>query len=242
VSSVALRGFLGDHWAKDPRARVAYNGLNHDLFASTDASRAKIRAETGTSSDKRVLITVARLDDMKRHELLVDAIAPVLDANPLVEWWIVGRDDTAHAQKNVLPRLNEWPASRRSRVKLLGLRDDVSDLLSGADAFLFASEREGLPGATLEALASGLPVLAADIIPHQEILSQLPGLLSLLPVEAGAPTWTSAIMSFVENILAGNDSGRAQARSIVMNQLAQSPFTMKPAAERLSRVWQYPAG
>ena len=52
---------------------------------------------------------------------------------------------------------------RPERIKRLGYRDDVQALLGAADCFVFASRAEGLPGAIVEALASGLPIVAFDI-------------------------------------------------------------------------------
>jgi glycosyltransferase involved in cell wall biosynthesis len=48
------------------------------------------------------------------------------------------------------------------RLKMLGLRDDVPDLLRAMDVFILTSLWEGLPRAVLQALASGVPVVAYD--------------------------------------------------------------------------------
>jgi Glycosyl transferases group 1 len=47
----------------------------------------------------------------------------------------------------------------RDRVHLLGVRDDVPDILAAADIFALASDWEGLPLAIIEAMAAGLPVV-----------------------------------------------------------------------------------
>jgi len=79
-------------------------------------------------------------------------------------------------------------AGLSDRFILLGWRDDVPDLYCAADLFVFASHREGLPVAPIEAMASGLPVIASDLPGcREEVEHEQSGLLYRVG-DAGALT------------------------------------------------------
>lgn len=52
---------------------------------------------------------------------------------------------------------------KTNRLRLLGYREDVRELLWSSDVFVFPSLQEGLPVALMEAMAAGLPCVASDI-------------------------------------------------------------------------------
>ena len=62
-------------------------------------------------------------------------------------------------------------------VELLGQWPDVPGLLQAADVFAFPSIYEGMPGALIEAMALGVPVVASDIPPVREVLGPDEGVL-----------------------------------------------------------------
>ena len=57
-------------------------------------------------------------------------------------------------------------------VKLLGFRSDIAELLHAADVFVFPTKQEGLPGALMEAMASGLPCIASNIRGNSDLLGE----------------------------------------------------------------------
>ncbi|MDO4470925.1 MAG: glycosyltransferase family 4 protein, partial [Bacillota bacterium] len=58
------------------------------------------------------------------------------------------------------------------RVKLLGFRSDIAELLCVADVFVFPTKQEGLPGALMEAMAVGLPCVASNIRGNTDLLGE----------------------------------------------------------------------
>lgn len=72
---------------------------------------------------------------------------------------ICGRGPLMEAHKGLARKLGVG-----DRIILTGYRTDVADFYKMADVFLYPSFREGLPVAVMEAMASGLPVIATNIM------------------------------------------------------------------------------
>ena len=121
--------------------------------------RRRIRGRLGISEDAVVVIAVGRQEYVKGHEHLFEALAPLLREHPRLVALVVGRTG-AHTA-----RLEERQRSLGlgDRVRLLGHRPDVPDLLAASDVFAFPSLYEGFGGSALEAMALGLPVICSDL-------------------------------------------------------------------------------
>jgi glycosyltransferase involved in cell wall biosynthesis len=94
----------------------------------------------------------------KRYDLLLNALVGVLARFPNTRAVFVGDG----------PRRPQFESQASSlgigdRVDFLGMRRDVERLLNAADAFVLATDYEGMPNAVLEAHASGLPVVGSDV-------------------------------------------------------------------------------
>jgi len=120
--------------------------------------RAQIRDELGIAPEAFVILTVARLTRDKGHYEVLRALRLVADKDPEIRLVVAG--DGPEAEGLTAEAKNIGVAQQ---LMLLGWRDDVPRLHCAADVFLLASHREGMPVATMEAMASGLPVVATDI-------------------------------------------------------------------------------
>lgn len=127
---------------------------------SDDAARAALRRELGLASARVAIICVGRLVAEKGYPELFAAMRD-LDA----DLWVVGErleSDHAGSIRAALDAVERDPGLA-ARVRLLGYRQDVPALLRAADIFVLPSHREGMPRSIIEAMLSGLPVVATDI-------------------------------------------------------------------------------
>jgi glycosyltransferase involved in cell wall biosynthesis len=128
--------------------------------------RARARAALRLADDASVIVTVGRQEFQKAQEDLVSAFDLLGSARPDVELLLAGREGTASAQ--VAARVERSPY--RERVRILGHREDIAEILAAADVFVLPSVYEGFPGAAIEAMALGLPVIASDLPTLREII------------------------------------------------------------------------
>lgn len=90
---------------------------------------------------------------------MVRAFDSAQDADVPARLLIAGRTGAASAQIQQAIATVRFP----DRIKLLGQREDVSDLLSAADAVVCSSKREGAAGSLIEAMAVGTPIVAVQL-------------------------------------------------------------------------------
>jgi glycosyltransferase involved in cell wall biosynthesis len=117
-----------------------------------------VRRELGLADGTAAVGLVARLDHWgKGHKEFFTALASLKDRYP-VQGLVIGggRRETEMRQLAVEMGLEE-------RVRFLGQRDDVPDLLAALDIFVLPSHSEGVSLALLEAMAAGLPVIASRV-------------------------------------------------------------------------------
>jgi glycosyltransferase involved in cell wall biosynthesis len=144
---------------------VIRNGVDLARFAAPRVTRAAWRRANGFEEGDLIVATAARLEDEKGPLDLLEAFARVAAGEPRARlaWAGAGR-----RQDDVLL------AARRlglvGRVRLLGQREDVADLLHAADVFALASRYEGLGLALVEAAAAGLPAAATGVGGAREVV------------------------------------------------------------------------
>jgi glycosyltransferase involved in cell wall biosynthesis len=150
-------------------------------------------------ADVEVLVNVGRQDFQKGQCHLIEAMHLLTPNHPRLLLLIAGRRGEMSQE---LERLcTAWELTER--VRFLGHREDVAEVLAAADLFVFPSLYEGLPGAVLEAMALGLPVVASDIAPVREAVEA--GRSAVLVERGSAVELANAVGSLLK------DSDRARA-------------------------------
>ena len=152
------------HLKKDGQVvKVPGVGVDTAKFGAVNINTKKKREELGISADAEVYMTVSELIPRKNVDTLISAFKKANVGNAYL--LICGEGQ----EKENLQRLidNE---GLQDTVRLLGFRSDISELLHCADVFVFPTKQEGLPGALMEAMATGVPCIASKIRGNSDLL------------------------------------------------------------------------
>jgi sugar transferase (PEP-CTERM/EpsH1 system associated) len=158
------------------KVRTIYNGVDIERYAPGE--RASARHALGLPLDCTLVGTVSRLDPVKDQVSLIRAFAQAANKGKTV--LVIAGDGPSRRQLEAL--VNELGLG--DRVRLLGERGDVPLILRALDVFVLSSIGEGTSNAILEAMATGLPVIATRVGGNVELVQD--GLTGRL-VEARRP-------------------------------------------------------
>lgn len=143
---------------KVPGVGVDLSNFDADLRDSEKGKgiRADLRQKWMIDITAYVFVSVGELNDNKNQEVAIRALAKTNNHN---FYYIVCGEGS---KKEYLTQLAE-KLGIADRVKLLGYQNNIAEILLACDCFVFTSFREGLPGALMEAMASGIPCIASRI-------------------------------------------------------------------------------
>jgi len=137
------------------KARSLVNSVDYDRFHYAVADRKAMRDELGIDQDAFVFLFPARLVEKKGHHFLLDAFVRVLEKHLHAHLLLVGEGRLRLQIEQYARQLGV-----HKRVSMPGFRSDIDRIMKISDALVLSSEREGMPIAILEAMASGLLVIA----------------------------------------------------------------------------------
>lgn len=129
-------------------------------FDAALPGRAGHRAALGIASDRVVAVWLGRLDAKKRVEDVIAAMALAAPRVQALDLLIVGGPDAFMPEYAVDLRAQADATGLGDRIRFLGDRADVANILAAADLFVWLSRGEGMPHVIAEAGAARLPVIA----------------------------------------------------------------------------------
>jgi glycosyltransferase involved in cell wall biosynthesis len=136
---------------------VIYNGVDLEKFYPRPKD-IKVLNELGLSERDKILGMVANFSAVKDHNTFLRAVSEVKKNYPDIKCLLIGDGPLREKLKFKVKSLG-----LENNIIFAGRRDDIPELLSIMDIFILTSLSEGLPNVILEAMASGLPVIATKV-------------------------------------------------------------------------------
>jgi glycosyltransferase involved in cell wall biosynthesis len=200
------------------------NGIPTDEYAPDHDRRAQWRQAHGIEPHATVLVHVGRFAPPKNHALLVEAFAQVRANTPLY-LLLVGSGELEGAVREQVAQLG-----LEGRVRFLGVRADVAEILNASDVFVLSSRWEGNPMSVMEAMASGLPVVSTAVGGVPELVRD--GETGLLVPSEDAGALARAIQALVD------DSARRQAMGAAARQHAVASFDIRHTVRGYEQLYE----
>ena len=185
-SKNAGQWLFGDQALKGNELIVLNNAVNVDDFKYNAEVRSRIRKELGIKNEL-VLGHIGRFNKQKNHDFLIDIFKSVVNIKPDSILLLAGEGDL---RVRIEKKVRQLGLS--DKVKFLGVRGDVSDLMQAMDIFLFPSLFEGLPVVLVEAQAAGLRCIVSSAITRE---SDVTGRVEFMNLHEAPEKWANLILT-----------------------------------------------
>lgn len=201
----------------EAKIAVIWNGLPDSAFEAVDPA---IPPRPGW---KRVGMVARMNSAAKQHVMLLHAAARLLGGGTKAEFVFVGDGPLRGELERKATELRI-----ADRVLFLGDRRDVPAILASLDLTVLPSTSESLSNAVIEAMAAGVPVVAADVGGNSELISEERG--ALVPVGD-----VERLAAEIRRLL-DNDEVRNRMRS-QCREFARQHFRLDQMARRQERLY-----
>jgi glycosyltransferase involved in cell wall biosynthesis len=197
ANSAYTRSTLGPGKAA---AHVVHNAVDLSRFDRVRLTPAESRARLGLGEQGPVLAVIAQITPWKGQDDAIRVAQELVRSHPRLQLLLVGSpkfDSAATRYDNnvYLEELRRQVAEQglTDSVCFLGERDDIPEVLRAVDLLLVPSWEEPFGRAIIEAMASGVPVVATDVGGPPEILVEGEARYGLVLPPRSPDAWASAI-------------------------------------------------
>lgn len=225
ANAVAVKEFVADDEAC-PREKIVVieNGVDAVRFAPV-ADRRRFKDKLGLDPDAPVVGSITRARVRKGYEEFLCATAEVKRAHPRLQVIVVGQDTIEQAPRDLIATLGFG-----DDLHLLGLRNDIPDVLAAMDVFVLSSHDEGMSNAIMEAMSAGRPIVATDVGGAPEMIADGESGL-LVPPKVVEPL-AAAIRRFVDDPDAAEKMGQAARRTV------EERYSIEVMVERYASLYE----
>jgi glycosyltransferase involved in cell wall biosynthesis len=197
------------------RIHVIENGIDIERYRP-GRNQAELKAALGLDPSRRYIACIARFHPVKDHRTLIRAFSDVARALGDVDLLLVGDGQLRGELEAEVTALQ-----LTGRVRFLGVRDDVAEILQASDVFALTSVSEAASITLLEAMAAARPVVVTAVGGNPEIVRQDQD--GLLAPRGDAPAIAEALIGVLkDSALAARLGASGAARVRQTYQLQQT--------------------
>jgi len=218
-----IAAWLTDHVGIRKPVTQIYNGVDTERYRP-GGDRERVRAELGVGPSTTLVGTVGRLDPIKNFGALVRAVESLPGTEADVQLRIAGYGWEEASLK----------AACGPRSRLLGLRTDTPELHRAFDLFALPSVNEGISNTILEAMASGVPVVANRVGGNPELVQD--GVTGTLLDPADGAALGGAILAYAR------DPARRAREGAAARRVAVERFSVARMVAAYEDVWKRVGG
>lgn len=203
-SNDALFKICGQY-SNDINKYVLNNAIDRDKFRYNHEMRCEWRSVLGATDNTLILGNVARFSGEKNHKHLIKTFCEVENLHNDSLLVLVGDGPLRSQTEEFAKELGIW-----DKVRFLGVRSDVQDIVNSFDVFVLPSLHEGLGIVLIEAQANGLPcVISSDVIPAEADVGA--GLVTRVSLDETPNKWAKACLN------AGARKDSEEVKSAIIN-------------------------
>ena len=211
------------------------NAVDTDKFSYSTDVREKVRKKMKISRDTLVIGHVGRFTHDKNQSFLIDIFKNVNSLNKKSAMMLIGggkpKEEISYKEEI---EIKVQQSGLKGKVKLLGVREDINELMQAMDILVMPSKTEGFPVTLVEAQAVGLCCLVSDAVSYDINMTEK---IQYKSLEEEASQWAQKILSMT----AGGQN--REAESVPMKEkVVERGYEIADAAKNLEAFYEYLAG
>lgn len=213
----ACKSLWGNKIFNQGKCRVLNNAVDIEKFRFSESVRLAVREQMSWQG-KHIIINVGRFVEQKNHIFMIDVFSDVAKQFRDSLLVLVGEGPLMDDIKKRVVDLN-----LKEQVQFLGRRNDVNQLLNGADVFFLPSLFEGLPVVSIETQANGLPIVMSEGVTRE---SGITDIAKFIAFDAPMEAWVKALLHKYNN-----------TRSLYAEKVKENNFDITVEAEKLRNFY-----
>jgi glycosyltransferase EpsF len=195
------------------------NGVNIDRLKSTSKNRDIMLNDLGIPRDSYIIGNIGRFVEVKNHHFLLEVFKEILERRENSYLLLVG---TGHLQGEIKKKAEFYNIAYN--VKILGLREDISEVLNTFDCFILPSLFEGLPTVLVEAQTVGVPCFVSDTVSSESDMGA--GIYKAISLRESPSHWAETILNI--NYSRNNEA---------FKQVIKKGYSIKETVKQIEKIY-----